>query len=209
MSIRVSQFGQVGPDGTMEITFSGIPKDNSDHMQGVTMGQYWMGVIGGQLTFIPARQALPEPTEDESMLPFWRPVSIGGGVQLEMKEIVFEKEARHDSPSFMVKHLCAFHYTPDNYKKYADRLTSYGFDCMRSRRGHDGIFWETWYLPGTWAAKGDLRIAIDQHVKRANVTDYLLRAHEETKALIEYVRYHVVFGSLDICHQRFAMGLDD
>lgn len=193
----------------MEITFSGIPKDSSDHMQGVTMGHYWMGVVGGQITFVSTREALPEPAADEEMLPFWRPFSTGGTFQLEMKELISEPEARNDSPSFMINHLCGYNYTPDDFKKYAALLTSYGFACMRSQRGDDGKFWETWYLPGTWAAKGDLRIAIDQHVKHANVTDYLLRAREETKALIEYVRYHVVFGSLDICHQRLAMVLDD
>ncbi len=208
MSIRVSKFGRTEPDGTTEITFSGIPKDKTDHMQGVTTGQYWMSVIGGQITFVSAREALPEPAADEDMLPFWRPLRASGCVQLEMKELVFEPEARNESPSFMVKHLCGYNYTPEAFRQNVARLTSYGFECMRSRRGDDGKFWETWYLPGAWAATGELRTAIDQHMKRVDITDYSLRTREETKALIEFVRNRVLFGSLDVCHQRLAMVLD-
>ncbi len=40
----------------------------------------------------------------------------------------------------------------------AQKLTFNGFVSLRSRKGmRDGKCWEIWYLPGPWAAEGELR----------------------------------------------------
>lgn len=206
--VRISQRGGTDRDDTTtSVTISGIPKDQRERVEGAIRGQFWMTVNDGEIIFSPAREALPSPVEDAEMLPFWRRREER---QMVMKEMIFDHEDRHDSPSFMVKHLCGYHYTPEDYTKNAQLLESYGFVCMRSQREDDGMYWETWYLPGAWASKGDLKDAVDEHrQKMKDETSFARLVKSETKKVISFICEKVSFGSLDVTSQRAAMMIND
>lgn len=54
--------------------------------------------------------------------------------------------------SFYVQHITG------NYNKKAQKLIINGFVPLRSKKSNrDGKCWEIWYLPGAWAAEGELR----------------------------------------------------
>jgi hypothetical protein len=141
------------------------------------------------------------------MLPFWRRYEERQGV---MQELIFDPDTRHDSPSFMVKHLCGYHYTHKGYLRNAQILESYGFVCMRSPRGNDGRFWETWYLPGAWAAKGKLKRMVENKQHEGDKKqDHAVKKKDETKRVISFLCSNVSFGQLDVVVQRAAMIMDD
>ena len=102
------------------------------------------------------------------------------------------------SPSITIQGLCGYNYTEENYKWNAEKLESYGFQCLRSRRGTDAKFWELWFLPGLWCSKGDL----EANVKRGKDDK------EELKIALEFLRHKVSFGTLDVSNQRMCMVLD-
>ncbi|MEQ1499963.1 MAG: hypothetical protein ABL917_01155 [Parcubacteria group bacterium] len=202
--VRVSGWGPRRQDeATTSITLSGIPKDQQEKVEGVTFGQHWMTVRDGKLIFSPAREPLPSPVEDTELLPYWRRHDERQGL---MKELVFDPEERSDSPSFMVKHLCGYNYTPENYKMNAKLLESYGFVCMRSARGNDGKFWENWYLPGAWAANGALKRMLEIRQRESNKKQNLeAEKRDETNKIVSFLCRHVSFGQLDVVTQRAAM----
>ena len=78
-------------------------------------------------------------------------------------------------------------------------MTRWGFDCLRSKRGKKGRFWEIWYLPGFWRATEELKEAIDKAGKNTP---------ERTKAAIAFLAKNAQFGSMDISVQKLAMVID-
>lgn len=203
--VRVSGWGHSN-GATISITISGVPEDRREHIEGTISGAYWMTANNGELAFSPTKEPLPDPVEDADMAPFWRRYEERQGL---LKEMIFDPEERCDFPSFMVKHLCGYHYTPEDYRANAILLESYGFVCMRSQRGHDGKFWETWYLPGSWAAKGELEAAIKSWKHSGKEQDSATAMSNETKNIVSFLCRRVSFGSLDVVVQRAAMVMDD
>lgn len=48
----------------------------------------------------------------------------------------------------------------------AQKLIMSGFKPLRSKRGaRDGLCWEIWYLPGAWAAEGEIRGKSEDEIK--------------------------------------------
>lgn len=140
---------------------------------------------------------VPGPTEDEEMLPFWCRREPGPGpVQTQL----FETENfKHRYPSVIIQHLCGYGYTSERYKACAQQLESYGFECLRSRRGNDGKFWEIWMLLGPWSAKGELGEAVKRNNKKK----------DELEVVIKFLCKNVSFGSLDIMIQKAAMVIEE
>ncbi len=94
------------------------------------------------------------------MLPFWRKLPDDEKARKSViKGIDFDAEAMKNvfSASIIIQHLCGYNYSPENYKSQANRLESYGFTIMRSKREADGKFWEIWFLAGLWCAEGELK----------------------------------------------------
>ncbi|OHA92163.1 MAG: hypothetical protein A3J09_01580 [Candidatus Zambryskibacteria bacterium RIFCSPLOWO2_02_FULL_51_21] len=204
---RVCLTGTSRQGGVGGVTLSGIPADLFEKVEGATFGQYWMTVKDGKLVFSPTREPLPNPVTDEEMLPFWRRRSERQG---HLREMLFDPEERSDSPSFMVNSLCGYDYTPESYHTNAGLLESYGFVCMRSQRGEDGKFWETWYLPGAWAAKGELKRMVEKKQREGDKKQgHAAEKQNETKKVISFLCRNVSFGSLDVVVQRAAMMMDD
>ena len=165
---------------------------------GSLAGANWIRVVGGELEYISSYKPLPDPIKDEDMLPFWRHPSPG---EKESAHTLFDfdKLEDHSSPGISISHLCGYYYTPESYQMYGERLQSYGFEIMRSRRGSDAKYWEKWWLPGLWCAEGDLAEAIgkEQNDKKA------------LKRAVDFLAKNISFGTLDVSVQRLAMQAPD
>lgn len=179
----------------------GLTPEEIENMEGILHNHFYVTVNHkGRLETIRRKELVPRPAEDEEMLPFWRrqkPVAV----QLEL----FRTESfEHYSPSIIISSLCGYNYTPEFYKKTAEQLESYGFECMRSRRGNDGKFGEIWVLSGPWAAKGELGEVVRKNQSRKSKK----KKKDELKIVIRFLCNKVSFGSLDVMIQKAAMVTD-
>lgn len=159
-------------------------------------GAYYAKGEKGRIVFIPAHEPLPDPVQDEGMLPFWRAVNIPSdqkAVPSSYKDFVHAENGY--SSSITISGLCGFYYSPEFYRENAQRLESYGFGVMRSKRDNDFKYWEHWYLPSLWFAKGGLADSFKETKEDS----------EKLKLALEFLRTHVVFGSLDVSSQRLCM----
>lgn len=183
--LKMSKYG-MDPEVTLGV--------DPDKMNGVLAGAAWFGVTGGEPEFRSRFQELPKPVPDEAMLPFWD----GLGHSYKLIDVPVDSS----QPSLEIGHLCGYDYTPERYKAEAERLTEYGFVCLRSKRGADGKYWETWKLHGYWAAKGDLAHYLEQPaIRDAAPADKL---EHVTSWLCRYSS----FGTLDVSWQVCAMTMD-
>ena len=196
--MKRAQIVKTTPD---EITFGHLDEQDKPALVGMMAGINW--VTGdkdeGGFKTLSVFETPPTPLEDPIISPFWPASGNKTSTQGEMP-LKIEKYASY---GFTIQSLCGYNYTPERYKKVAGDLESWGFDCLRSRRGADGRYWEMWVLSGTWAAKGDLKEAIDK----------VGRSWEDSKpamkAVIQFLCANSSFGTLDVHHQVAAMTIDD
>jgi hypothetical protein len=186
------------------LSLEGMTELETEKLQGsLRSGIYWTRLgDDGRLRFEPAFQPLPNPTEDLEMLPFWRKTShVGLQMNLRLVETgrPSEKLEMDDSPSILIQHLCGYNYTPEFYASTARQLESYGFNCMRSKRANDGMYWEIWFLPGLWAATGDFATELNR-IKG--------NGRQPIKMALKFLGRKVSFGTLDVSIQRMAMSID-
>ena len=178
--------------GRGRIEIAGLTEEEMDNIEGMIHNHFFVTTNDeGRLETIRRREKLPSPIEDDELLPFWRPIA-GGHAQLELFKVPFPK---HSPPTIIIQHLCGYFYTPENYQIQADRLESYGFHCLRSQRGANGRFYESWILPSLWHSKGDLEMA--------------LAKKRDSKKAIQFLCRNVSFGTLDVAIQRAAMPMPD
>lgn len=189
MSIRVSM------TAAEKIELSGLQEDEVKSLEAMVSGHTWCLSVNGRLETRSRWEPLPAPAEDESMMPFWQP-STSGHTQLELRGVELPSGIH---ASIMIQNLCGYRYSPENYRTESEKLEAFGFQCLRSRRGENGRFWEMWYLPGTWSARGELALAIQ------DIKDDQIRIDTAVKFLCRKVS----FGSLDVSWQRAAMVIDD
>lgn len=107
---------------------------------------------------------------------------------------------RDSSGGIIVRHLSGYDFDPERYKIVAAELESWGFQCLRSSRGADGKFWEMWFLPGPWAAAGDLRSAIDKTGGPWG--------DNAIETAIRFIQKNPSFDTMDIVRQVAAMKAD-
>ncbi|MFA6269725.1 MAG: hypothetical protein WC657_00760 [Candidatus Paceibacterota bacterium] len=182
--------------GGDSMTIDGIlHEDQQKVLASFNAGAYWIRVKDGNLEIVPSWENLPDPIKDKKMLPFWRKATVAETAQLKL----FELEGVHenDSPSISIQSLCGYSYSPENYQFLAEKLESYGFQCMRSRRGAGARYWEIWFLPGLWAAEGDLKEKIGRH-----------KGKNAMKAATSFLAQNIEFGTLDVSVQRMCAVLD-
>jgi hypothetical protein len=193
--VRISST-QRKPDES-SISLTGLTPQEAERTEGMIHGQWWVRGKDGRLEFHPTRESPPDPTEDD-MLPEWRNPRQGADIpELQMELLDSEREWDSQSSSIIIQHLCGYNYSPEGYKRNAEGLERCGFFCMRSRRGDDGRFWEVWFLPGLWAAKGPLNEAIRRVLK-----------DKQMEAALKFIPTYVSFGTLDIAVQRMCQVLD-
>lgn len=205
MGMKIGSSTRSQKPGESSLTIEGLSPAELDLIRSMLLGLNWITTNDfGNLIGIPAKFPLPFPTEDE-MLPFWRPLVLSSR-DLKVQEELFDPERSKQSsqPSICIQSLCGYNYTKDKYVAEATKLTRWGFQCLRSRRGADGHYWEIWYLPGAWAAKEELKEASE-----SNHPDWKTRQQEEHGKLLEFLRRNVQFGTLDASVQRLCMTVDD
>lgn len=183
-------------------TVTGFTKESAEKFEGaLSSGNYWARVVDGKLHTVPVYHSLPDPVTDKDMAPFWRQVRVEpnlfGAPVYEVEK--FAPTPEHSSAHISIQHLCGYAYTPERYKIEGEKLESWGFECMRSRRSPNGQFWEVWFLPGLFLAKGALEEAIGKEKADQAALD---RA-------VEFLRSNSIFGTLDVSVQRLAMCAPD
>ena len=194
-----------GNNGGCEITIKGLHDYELDAIKSMLLGLNWVSTNdSGRIISIPAKTPLPPPTDDE-MLPFWREHSLSEGA-ITIQQEIFDPEAfrRNDHSSIQIQSLCGYYYTKEKYRAEAEKLTRWGFECLRSRRDEDGRYRELWYLSGTWAANGELKEAIG-----SKHHDHETRRSAEHAQALEFLRRNVQFGTLDASVQKLAMIMAD
>ena len=144
-------------------------------------------------------KTLPEQKDDEEFLPFWTG-------SRRVKDVRWDKVG-FETPSIMIQHLCGYNYTRERYEETRKILESWGFECLRSRRGEDGQYWEIWMLFGNFSAKGPLLDYIETLPDKYSKKSHQNRADKIT----EWIRNHLPwgFGTMDIVIQRMAMAIED
>jgi hypothetical protein len=185
------------PTDENALEIRGLTREEAERVEGsIRGGHCWIRRdADGRLEHVPSYDPLPSPTEDDEMLPFWRKPEEGTPVQMEA--FAHMPAGFHSSQSITIQHLCGYHYSPDSYRKIAERLESYGFVCLRSKREDDGKYWELWFLPGVWMAQGELKEAVESSRSKSQ--------KKQAEEAIEFLRRNVQFGTLDASVQRLAM----
>jgi hypothetical protein len=191
-------------------TLGNLTSEEGGLVDGCVCGYQWISVEGGRLVSYRRFDELPSPVTDPLMAPFWRRPTPG---KTEIQHQIFASDDwPTPSPHFSIQSLCGYGYSPERYATEAAKLERYGFQCLRSRRSEDGRYWEIWYLPGDWAARGELREAIETAPKHP-FTNTEAGAKKEWAAKIEVVVQflcrNVSFGTLDVSGQRAAMVVPD
>ena len=191
----------IGMHGAGNCEITGLTKEEIDLVYGsIRGGHHWIRRGGdGRLEHVPSYEILPDPVVDKEMYPYWRRQEVEESIQMQLTCEGSVPDGHH--PSISIQALCGYYYTEKNYQKQAELLTGYGFECFRSRRSNDGRFGEIWRLSGTFAAKGELEIAINNSRSR--------NEGERTKIAVEFLRTHAVFGTLNLDVQKLAMPAPD
>lgn len=186
--------GSGGPD------FVEIKNISYEQMKSVINGMYYLAVENGKPVLLPRLNQPPEKVDDEELLPFWN-----GSTRV--KDVRWDKVG-FSMPSIIIQHLCGYNYTKERYEKTAEILESWGFECMRSRRGKDdGMYWEMWVLHGDWSAEGSLKDYIDKLPEKESAKSKEKRFDDIRHWINEHLPWG--FGSMDIVIQRMAMSIDD
>ena len=186
--------------GECGLSLLNLTEKEKEYLEGMVNNNFWVTVTDGRLEMIPRREELPPPAKDETMMPFWMPENPPKGKQVKL----FEVDVHENSgPSIHIQHLCGYYFTPENYKIQAELLESYGFSCLRSRRGTDGLFDEVWLLSSLWSAEGELKEVLTYPED--------LRSNDKKgiDAAVSFLCRKTSFGTLDIAFQRASMPIPD
>lgn len=187
---------RIESSGSGSLSIGNLRPEEVESLEGAMHNHYWVTVTDGRLETVCRKLDIPGPAEDEEMLPFWRR-QVPGNYQLELFKVIVP---RHSPPSIIIQSLCGYNYTPENYKRTAELLESYGFECLRSRRGKDAKYWEMWFLPGLWSSEGELKKAL---------YGLNLSGKKSLERAVEFLCRNVQFGTLDVAFQRAAMPIPD
>jgi hypothetical protein len=206
---------RVGSYSSHAIEVRGMSKTEAEAFQAALLGANWVRVKDGRLAIAHAHEHPPKPERDPDIGPYWPRKDwgkLGEKNRPEHKVRMF-----HDSdPGFSEAGLHIAHVgagNPDEaaYAGNAERLERWGFECLRSRRGSDGKFWEIWYLPSLFFAEGELAEAIGKVDKKPGEPGY---PHDKEynkrrlDAAIKFLCRNANFGTLDAFIQRAALTFD-
>ena len=111
--------------------------------------------------------------------------------------VVLDPTASLDQASIIIQSVCGYHYTPERYKTETSKLERYGFECLRSKAGEDGKYWEMWFLPSALCAKNELKAAVDGKFMK-----------EAVDAAVRFLMNNVLFGTIEASGQRWGMAVD-
>ena len=180
-----------------EVTVAGLTDTEPDQLEAaLTLGNSWVRTNpdNGRLISVSTHKLLPDPMQDDDMLPYWEAHPKTEGIT-EMRR--YNDDFQSQSASIMIQSLGAYDPSKERWRREAAKLTSYGFVCMRSPRGEDGKYWEAWYLPSLYSAKGEFSQAL------ADVA-----ATEKLDRAISFLCSHCHVGTIDLITQKAGMGAD-
>ena len=197
VTIRESSSRRSSNGEDCEITIRGINEAELHKIEGMLAGTRWCRVKNGRLQSTGRYKKPPGPVADPVIDPFWP--TNPGPTQMVLQNIS-ELSQHGFTASITIQHLCGYGYTVEKYKFEARKLRSFGFVCLRSRRGRDGRYWEIWFLPYLDAAKGSFKEAITGNGK-SKFTRRLSRA-------VRFLARNSSFGTCDVSVQRLAMTID-
>ena len=190
--IRISMFGQ------NEVTIEGLSPEEVDAFSAAVRNASYIGFKNNKLEVISKFEDLPGPIEDPVMYPFWRKPKQEEVSQTSLFDVCFFEEFCDGScPSIYISGVCGHNYTPERYKLYVEKLESYGFECLRSKRNKDSNFWELWYLPSLPFAKGELK----------NYLRNYLDSKENIQLALRFLCENVDFGSLSVSVQKIFQSI--
>ena len=190
------------------IHLSGMTPQEVEDIEGMLMGVKWVRCADGRLQTSDVHQPLPDQTPDLILTPHWagdREHDWSGSPDMSRVRNVNDlEEVSNCSASLIIQHITAGlgrHRLPTDYTNACKRLESYGFECLRSRRGRNGRFWELWFLPSLHFADGDLKATIAPAKDSGN-------AAQVREAVRFLCNCDVPWGTLDVCCQRACITFD-
>lgn len=150
--------------GAHEITISGEKEDVVALAGALQYGMKWIRMLAnGTIETSDVYTHPPAPTDDPDMQNIWQfdPLPEGAGVQMrlfrddpEMKDP--KNEWSRNNRSIYLQSIQGY-AEKGVYKERAKKLAEAGFECLRSRRGKDGKYWEIWYLPSPCCGRGPIK----------------------------------------------------
>ncbi len=213
--------------GECSITFAGTAEE-MENLNAMALGACWLRQTDAGLERIEHYKPVPSPIDDPMIPPKFdrprvkfkcpplgtaTPADIDKAQQaaneahrqyvkapFNVREDIEPSEGWH-FPSFIVRGVGA---GGGGYGPAAQRLIDAGFECMRSRRGRDGHYWELWFLPSSTFARGTLKEAIGK-LKSEQPKLWL----DECRVVIDWLISNVDFGSAEVVVQRAALSYDD
>ncbi len=179
-------------DGKMTIT--GLTAKEFQAVQQFLQGTSWIRCVDGRLAACEAHNTLPEPEDDPLLSEHWK----AGATLKTFGEVPEVWDAR-----IMIHAVGAGARLKRDAQNSIKIAWQMGFECMRSKRGDDGKFWEVWILHGTWQAKGILKDFKDSLEKTLSV-------RQRVDAMAEFIaqRSGLRFGSMDVLVQTWALSFD-
>lgn len=186
------------------VEFVNLTRKERDALESFMLGGSYVRCVNGRIHAFHAWEPLPGPEEDPLLAPHWKPGEVKqfGGVPMG--------EGWH-SPGITITALGAgipvdSAVGATRQAENQQRVVDCGFECLRSRRGKDGRYWEQWVLHGLWAAKGPLKDHLEQWHK-THQPHWHLDVEEAARFLTVDLR--IAFGSMDVTIQRWALTCDD
>lgn len=181
------------------VEFSGLTPKEREAVEAFLNGGSYIRCVDGRLHAYDVWKSLPDPIDDPICGPHWE-------VAPEEKQFggFPESEGWH-SPGIIISDLGASYgeCTETARRKNQNKVEDCGFVCLRSRRAHDGRYWEQWVLHGLMCAKGPLKEHMAKHPK--------LNWHQQAEEACRFLARDlgVRFGSMDITIQRWALCCPD
>jgi hypothetical protein len=110
--IRVASRGAGG------FSLCNVSPEETDKLEAMALGHAWCMIVNGRLQSQSRWELLPKPAADETMMPYWQPVSPGHA-QLELRGIETPPGAQ---AGIMIQSLCGYEYSPENYRRESEKL---------------------------------------------------------------------------------------
>lgn len=193
----MSRSVHVRSHSTDHVAIEGITVEESQTLQGMVNGHCWVRTdpATGRLLSVPATRLLPDPMIDPDMTPYWNPHPKTDGVTAMAR---YNDTFQNQNAGIMIQSLGAYNPSKEVWRAEAAKLTSYGFVCMRSPRGADGKYWEGWYLPCLYSARGNLAKTLEN-----------IPAAEKLERAIGFLCHHCHVGTIDAIVQKAGAVHDD
>lgn len=208
--VRWSSKGGGSGKNDAKMEFTGLSGPELAALEAALIGANWVSVKDGRLVCAHAYENPPAPEQDEDCGPYWPTYGPQARKKTNrtLKTISF-RDPEFCEPGIHITALGAGQHHKDAYKLNAERLEGYGFECLRSRRGADGRFWEIWYLPSLMLAEGELAEAIGK-IKPDKNQQWSDKEYQERRLhrAIEFLCASVNFGTLEAFIQRAALVYD-